>query len=71
MVGGALLLVRGPREGYRQAAAHAQDALALDPIDPWARMVSGLCLSTYGQHDRALGELKVALNSIRASRSAI
>jgi adenylate cyclase len=50
------------REGYRQAAAHAQDALALDPVDPWARMVSGLCFSTDGQHDRALGELKVALN---------
>jgi adenylate cyclase len=50
------------REGYRQAGAHAQDALALDPVDPWARMVSGLCFSTDGQHDRALGELKVALN---------
>ena len=41
---------------------HAQDALALDPVDPWARMASGLCLSTYGEHDRALGEMKVALN---------
>ena len=49
------------REGYRQAAAHAQDALALDPGDPWARMVSGLGLSTAGQHDRALGELRTAL----------
>jgi adenylate cyclase len=49
------------REGYREAAAHAQDALAFDPGDPWARMVSGLCLSTAGQHDRALGELRTAL----------
>jgi len=46
---------------YRAAAAHAQDALALDPGDPWARMVSGLCLSTAGQHERALGELRGAL----------
>ncbi|UEM07337.1 tetratricopeptide repeat protein (plasmid) [Skermanella rosea] len=49
------------REGYRQAAGHAQDALSLDPSDPWARMVSGLCLSTAGQHERALGELRTAL----------
>src|SRR3546814_696186 len=46
---------------YRQAAGHAQKALALDPSDPWARMVSGLCLSTAGQHERALGELRTAL----------
>ncbi|HEY9538882.1 MAG TPA: tetratricopeptide repeat protein [Kiloniellaceae bacterium] len=46
---------------YRQAAGHAQNALALDPSDPWARMVSGLCLSTAGQHERALGELRTAL----------
>jgi TolB-like protein len=50
------------RAGYRQSAAHAQDALALDPADPWARMASGMGFSTLGQHDRALGELKVALN---------
>ena len=30
--------------------------------DPWARMVFGLCLSTAGQHDRALGELRAALD---------
>lgn len=46
---------------YRQAAGHARDALALDPSDPWACMVSGLCLSTAGQHERALGELRTAL----------
>ncbi|WP_119417982.1 tetratricopeptide repeat protein [Desertibaculum subflavum] len=49
------------REGYRQAAACAQDALSLDPGDPWARMVAGLCHSTAGGHDRALGELTTAL----------
>ncbi|HMA16700.1 MAG: tetratricopeptide repeat protein, partial [Bacteroidota bacterium] len=49
-------------DGYRQAARHAQDALALDPGDPWARMISGLCLSTAGQHERALEELRLALS---------
>jgi TolB-like protein/Tfp pilus assembly protein PilF len=49
-------------EGYRQAAAHAQDALWYDASDPWARMVFGLCLSSVGQHERALGELRTALN---------
>jgi adenylate cyclase len=50
------------RQGYSEAANHAREALALDPSDPWARMVSGLCLSTAGQHDRALSELKVAID---------
>ncbi|MBI3706249.1 MAG: tetratricopeptide repeat protein [Proteobacteria bacterium] len=50
------------RDGYRQAATHAQDALSFDPSDPWARMVSGLCLSTAGQHERALVELRTALD---------
>jgi adenylate cyclase len=49
------------REGYRQAARHAEDALSLDPNEPWARMISGLCLSTAGHHDRALIELRAAL----------
>ena len=48
--------------GYAQAAAHAQDALSFDASDPWARMVSGLCLSSIGQHERALGELTTALD---------
>jgi adenylate cyclase len=48
-------------EGYRQAAGHAHDALAYDPNDPWARMVSGLCLSSAGEHERALDELMTAL----------
>ena len=50
------------REAYGESVAHAQDALALDPVDPWARMALGMALSTLGQHDRALGELRVALN---------
>ena len=49
------------REGYRHAAAHAHEALSLDPGEPWARMVAGLCFSSDGQHDRALGELRTAL----------
>jgi adenylate cyclase len=49
-------------DGYRQAAAHARDALSFDPNDPWARLVSGLCLSSTGQHDRALDELAEALH---------
>jgi adenylate cyclase len=48
-------------EGYRQAGAHAQNAIALDGAEPWARLVSGLTLSTGGQHERALGELRAAL----------
>jgi adenylate cyclase len=47
--------------GFGEAAAHAADALAFDPADPWARMVAGLCHSTAGRHDRALGELRDAL----------
>jgi|RhiMethySRZTD1v2_1073278.scaffolds.fasta_scaffold02318_19 adenylate cyclase len=49
------------QEGFQQAARHAQDALSYDPSDPWARMVSGLCLSTAGQHEHALDELMTAL----------
>jgi TolB-like protein/Flp pilus assembly protein TadD len=49
------------REGFLEAAAHAQDALSFDPTDPWARMVAGHSFSSTGQHDRALGELRAAL----------
>ena len=57
-----LLVSRTAREGYRAGRrGHAQDALASRSGDPWARMVAGLCLSTAGQHDRALGELRTAL----------
>jgi adenylate cyclase len=48
-------------EAVTQAAAHARNALQLDPTDPWARMVVGMCLSSAGQHERALGELQTAL----------
>jgi len=50
------------REGYSQAAMHARDALACDSSDPWARMVTGLSLSTAGLHQRALVELQTALS---------
>jgi adenylate cyclase len=50
------------REGYRQAAAHADAALSLDPSDPWARMTAGLSLSQAAQHERALAELRAALH---------
>jgi adenylate cyclase len=49
------------REAYREAQRHAEDARALDPADPWGRMVLGLCLSTAGQHEQALAELGAAL----------
>ncbi len=49
-------------QGNRQAVAHAQDAITLDPADPWGRMIFGLSLSTAGQHERALGELRIALD---------
>ncbi|WP_281171523.1 adenylate/guanylate cyclase domain-containing protein [Inquilinus limosus] len=45
-------------EGYRQAAKHAEDAIALDPSEPWARMTLGLSLSTARHHERALAELR-------------
>lgn len=49
-------------EGYRKAGHHAQAGLALDPSDPWARMVFGLTLSTNAEHERALSELGKALS---------
>ncbi|MBP2314912.1 tetratricopeptide repeat protein [Azospirillum soli] len=48
--------------GLARAAEHAHDAQSFDPADPWARMVSGLCHSTMGLHDRALAELRAALD---------
>ncbi|HEV7256578.1 MAG TPA: adenylate/guanylate cyclase domain-containing protein [Bosea sp. (in: a-proteobacteria)] len=61
------------REGYAQAARHAEVGLTCDPGDPWARMTFGLCLSTAGQHERALAELRAALElnpSFALGRSA-
>lgn len=49
------------REGFANAMEHAREGLTHDPTDPWGRMVFGLCLSTTGYHDRALGELRTAL----------
>jgi adenylate cyclase len=48
--------------GYRQAALHAEEAVALDPSEPWARMTLGLCLSDARQHQRALAELQAAID---------
>jgi len=48
--------------GYAQAARHAEDAAALDPTEPWARMVLGLSLSTARQHAQALVELRATLD---------
>jgi adenylate cyclase len=47
--------------GYEEARRHAETALAIDPSEPWARLVLGLHLSTGGLHDRALYELETAL----------
>ncbi len=49
------------QEGIAEAQRHAEQALALDASEPWARMVLGLCLSADGQHERALSELEAAL----------
>ena len=48
-------------EGIAEAQRHAEQALALDASEPWARMMLGLCLSADGQHERALPELEAAL----------
>ena len=48
-------------EGIAEAQRHAEQALALDPSEPWARMILGLCVSADGQHERALPELEAAL----------
>jgi TolB-like protein/Tfp pilus assembly protein PilF len=48
--------------GYQQAAQHAEQAVALDPSEPWARMTLGLCLSDARRHERAVAELRAALD---------
>jgi adenylate cyclase len=50
------------QEGLEKAKRCAEEALTLDPNEPWARMVLGLCLSEAGQHDRALQEFEVAID---------
>nr|WP_237050287.1 adenylate/guanylate cyclase domain-containing protein [Microvirga ossetica] len=49
------------QDGVAEAQRHAERALALDASEPWARMMLGLCVSTDGQHERALLELEAAL----------
>jgi len=49
------------REGYQLAKTHAENALSLDAAEPWARMMSGLCLSTARHHEQGLSELRAAL----------
>lgn len=49
-------------EGFRRALRHAEDAAALDPAEPWARMTLGFCLCEARQHERALAELHAALD---------
>lgn len=51
-----------PQLGYAAAFRHAEEAVALDPQEPWARMTLGLSLSTARQHARALVELRAALD---------
>jgi adenylate cyclase len=50
------------QDGYRQAARHAEEAVSFDPSEPWARMTLGLSLSTARHHERALVELRAALD---------
>ncbi len=47
---------------YKEAEELAARALTLDPDEPWARMTLGLTLSGSGSHDRALEQLRVALD---------
>ncbi|WP_207540374.1 tetratricopeptide repeat protein [Sabulicella rubraurantiaca] len=49
-------------EGYRTAARHAEEAVALDPAEPWARLVLGMGHSEARWQDRALAELRAALD---------
>src|SRR3546814_11778965 len=55
-----------------QAAGHATDALALDPSDPWARLVLGLFHRPSDPHERPQGALgpSPALHPSSASRLA-
>jgi len=48
--------------GYAAAFRHAEQAVALDPQEPWARMTLGLSLSTARQHARAVVETRTALD---------
>ncbi|MBR0661996.1 tetratricopeptide repeat protein [Neoroseomonas oryzicola] len=47
---------------YAEARRHAEDAVALDPAEPWARMALGLCLSNERHFERGIAELRAALD---------
>lgn len=47
--------------GFRRALGHAEEAVALDPAEPWARMTHGFCFCEARRHERALAELRAAL----------
>ncbi|HEV2606200.1 MAG TPA: adenylate/guanylate cyclase domain-containing protein [Microvirga sp.] len=47
--------------GITEARRRAETALSLDPNEPWARMVFGLCLSAERNRDQAVRELEAAL----------
>ncbi|HYF09402.1 MAG TPA: hypothetical protein VD970_17415 [Acetobacteraceae bacterium] len=49
-------------EGYRTATRHAEDAAARDPAEPWARLVLGMGHSEARRQERALAELRAALD---------
>ncbi|WP_230530438.1 adenylate/guanylate cyclase domain-containing protein [Microvirga roseola] len=53
---------RPPEEGFREMMELARRALALDPQEPWGRMIFGFSLSTTGHHDRALEQMRGALD---------
>ena len=48
-------------QGFERALQGAERALAIDPDEPWARIVSGLIRSAAGGHDRAIEELAAAI----------
>jgi adenylate cyclase len=48
---------------YKEAEELAERALALDPDEPWARMTLGLTFSNSGYHDRALEQMRAALDA--------
>jgi len=52
---------RPREEGFTEMAELARQSLALDPNEPWGRMIFGFSLSTAGHHDRALEQLRGAL----------
>jgi adenylate cyclase len=50
-----------PRQGYLEALAAAERAVALDGRDPWGRITLGFSRSHMGQHEQAITELREAL----------